>query len=67
MKLSEIVSLYVFHKRALGHRLRSEEAILRSFCKAVGDGVGGTASRQGAVPVRIRDYGPRHSPPEAAR
>lgn len=38
MKLSEIVSLYVFHKRALGHRFRSEEAILRSFCKVVGDG-----------------------------
>jgi len=38
MKLSEIVSLYVSHKRALGQRFRSEEAVLRSFCKAVGDG-----------------------------
>lgn len=38
MKLSEVVSLYVFHKRALGQRFRTEEAILRSFCKAVGDG-----------------------------
>jgi integrase/recombinase XerD len=38
MKLSEVVSLYVSHKRALGHRFRTEEAILRSFCKAVGNG-----------------------------
>lgn len=38
MKLSEIVSLYVSHKRALGQRFRSEEAVLRSFCKAVGNG-----------------------------
>ena len=35
MKLSEVVSLYVSHKRALGQRFRTEEAILRSFCKAV--------------------------------
>ena len=35
MKLSGIVSLYVSHRRALGHRFRSEEAILRSFCKEV--------------------------------
>jgi site-specific recombinase XerD len=38
MKLSGIVSLYVDHKRALGQRFRSEEAVLRSFCKAVGHG-----------------------------
>jgi site-specific recombinase XerD len=37
MKLSAVVSLYVSHKRALGHRYRAEEAILRAFCKAVGD------------------------------
>lgn len=37
MKLSEIVSLYVCHKRDLGQRFRSEEAILKSFYKAVGD------------------------------
>lgn len=38
MKLSQVVSLYVSHKRALGYRFRSEEAVLRSFCKAVGSG-----------------------------
>jgi integrase/recombinase XerD len=38
MKVSEIVTMYVFHRRALGQRFRSEEAILKSFCKAVGDG-----------------------------
>jgi integrase/recombinase XerD len=37
MKISEIVSTYVSHRRALGQRFRSEEAILKSFCKAVGD------------------------------
>ncbi|MFH0725923.1 MAG: tyrosine-type recombinase/integrase [Pseudomonadota bacterium] len=38
MKISKIVSMYIFHKRALGQRFRSEEAILTSFCKVVGDG-----------------------------
>lgn len=38
MKLSEVVYLYVSHKRALGYRFRSEERILRSFCKTVGNG-----------------------------
>lgn len=38
MKLLEVVSLYVSHKRALGQRFRTEEAILRSFCKAIGNG-----------------------------
>ena len=38
MKLLEAISLYISHKQALGHRFRTEEAILRSFCKAVGDG-----------------------------
>lgn len=38
MNLSVVVSLYVSHKRALGYRFRSEEAVLRSFCKAVGSG-----------------------------
>jgi integrase/recombinase XerD len=37
MKLSEVIWLYVSHKRALGYRFRSEEAVLRSFCKKVGD------------------------------
>ena len=38
MKLSEVVSVYVSHKRSLGHRFRSEGAILKAFCKATGDG-----------------------------
>lgn len=37
MKISEVISLYISHKRALGHRYRNEEAILRSFCKTSGD------------------------------
>lgn len=37
MKISEVVSLYVSHKRALGYKFRSEEALLRSFCKTVGN------------------------------
>lgn len=37
MKFSEVVSLYISYKRALGHRFRTEEAILRFFCKAVGN------------------------------
>lgn len=37
MKLSTLVCLYVSHKRALGHRFRAEEAILRAFGKAVGN------------------------------
>jgi len=36
MKLAEALSLYVSHKRALGYRFRTEEAILRSFCKTIG-------------------------------
>jgi site-specific recombinase XerD len=36
MKFSEVVCLYISHKRALGYRFRAEEAILRSFCKVVG-------------------------------
>ena len=37
MRLSAVVDLYLSHKRALGHRFRGEEAVLRAFCKAVGD------------------------------
>ncbi len=37
MKLSAVVSLYVVHKRALGYRFRSEDDILRSFCRSVED------------------------------
>lgn len=35
--LSAVVSLYLSHKRALGHRFHAEGFILRAFCKAVGD------------------------------
>jgi len=38
MKLSEVVSVYLSHKRSLGQRFRSEGAILKAFCKATGDG-----------------------------
>jgi integrase/recombinase XerD len=37
MKIAEVISLYVSHKRALGQRFRSEEAVLLSFRKAVGN------------------------------
>ena len=37
MRLSAVVSLYVSHKCAMGLRFRSEDTILRAFCKAVGD------------------------------
>jgi len=38
MKLSQVVSLYISHKRGLGYRFQNEEALLRSFFKEVGDG-----------------------------
>jgi integrase/recombinase XerD len=38
MRLSEVISLYVSHKRSLGHRFQAEEGILRSFCRAVDNG-----------------------------
>lgn len=37
MKTSEVISMYVSHKRALGQRFRTEEVILRSFCRAIGN------------------------------
>ena len=37
MKFSEVVSLYISYKRTLGHKYQSEEAVLRSFCKGVGN------------------------------
>jgi integrase/recombinase XerD len=37
MRLSAVVALYLSYKRALGYRFRTEEAVLRAFCKAVGD------------------------------
>ena len=36
MKLSEAVSLYISHKRALGYRYRAEADIFKAFCKAIG-------------------------------
>ncbi len=38
MKVSEVVLSYVTHKQAMGHRFRTEEAVLKSFCKAIGNG-----------------------------
>ena len=37
MKLSNVVSAYLSHKHSLGHRFRSESAILKAFCKATDD------------------------------
>ncbi|ETR67014.1 MAG: integrase family protein [Candidatus Magnetoglobus multicellularis str. Araruama] len=36
--LSEAISLYIEHKQALGYRYRAEGAILKSFCKSLGEG-----------------------------
>ena len=37
MNLSEAVSLYISHKRALGYHYRSEADLFRAFCKAIGN------------------------------
>lgn len=37
MRLSAVIAIYLSHKRALGYRFRTEEAVLRAFCKTVGD------------------------------
>lgn len=37
MKISTAVSSYISHKRAQGMRFKAEDAILKAFCKAVGD------------------------------
>lgn len=37
MKISAAVSSYISHKRAQGMRFNAEDAILKAFCKAVGD------------------------------
>ena len=37
MTLTPLIDHYLAYKRALGHRLRSEEAILRAFCRQMGD------------------------------
>ena len=44
MTLPALVSLYISHKRALGHRFRTEDAVLRSFCRAVSARTPGQAS-----------------------
>lgn len=46
MKLSEVVCLYISHKRTMGYRFRSEEGVLRSFCKTVGNGLIATIEAQ---------------------
>lgn len=37
MTLLSLVSLYISHKRALGYRFRTEEAVLKSFCRTVSE------------------------------
>lgn len=37
MKLSEAISLYISHKRALGYLYRAEADIFKAFCKATGN------------------------------
>ena len=37
MRISAVVSLYISHKRALGHRFRTEDRTLRAFWRAVDD------------------------------
>lgn len=39
MRISEVVSIYIAHKRSMGYRFRNEEYVLRSFFRAVGDGL----------------------------
>jgi len=57
MKLSAVVARYLSHKRALGHRFRAEEAVLRAFCKAVGDQPMATID-PGAVLAFLNGSGP---------
>ena len=37
MRFSEVVSIYISHKRSLGHRFRIDDYILRSFSNVAGD------------------------------
>ncbi len=37
MNLSILISMYISHKRALGHKFKTEDDLLRSFCRAIGD------------------------------
>lgn len=57
MSLSKVVSIYLSHKRSMGHRFRAEEYVLQSFCKAVGDGPIG-AVEEGAVLAYLNGKGP---------
>ncbi len=57
MKLWKVISLYLSHKRSLGCRFRTEEAILRSFCKSVGNGPIATIEAE-AVLVFLNNNGP---------
>ena len=38
MNILKIISLYISHKRALGHQYHNEEAILKASCKTAGNG-----------------------------
>lgn len=49
MRFSEVVSLYISHKRSLGHRFQAEEIILRSFCKTIGDGLIATVEKEAVL------------------
>jgi integrase/recombinase XerD len=37
MKLCELMAQYVAHKQSMGMRFRTEQRILKSFCRAMGD------------------------------
>jgi len=56
MRFSEVVSLYVSHKRSLGRRFRIEEFILKAFCKLLGD-VNITAIEEDAVLAFLNSSG----------
>jgi integrase/recombinase XerD len=37
MKLDDLVQAYIDYKRSLGMRLRSQAAVLRAYCRQMGD------------------------------
>ena len=37
MKLHDLVEAYIDYKRSLGMRLRSQAAVLRAYCRHMGD------------------------------
>lgn len=57
MNLSMLVCQYVAHQRSLGKRFQTEEALLRTFCKAVGDGPIASVKPQ-AVLAYLNGVGP---------